>query len=464
MYSENNKEDDKKIICCECVEEPFLKSLIFKKDFTGNCSYCDSHNYAIPIDELSEIVERGIDENYQRTPSEPSHLEYRMINDPESDYDWERQGEPITDLIECEAKVPRKVAEDIQEILSEKYQEYGSDWTGEETAFSNESYYEEGNSQRFGWINLIWNFDALDENLKKQNRYFNKSIQNLLNQTFSGLSEIKTKSGLPIIEKIGTGFEISGLYRARAFQSDKEFENALSKPDIEIGPPPPNLAKGGRMNAQGISVFYGATSMSTAIAETRPPVGSKVIVGKFSILETLSLLNLSKFSEIIADGSIFDPEFIKQKDRIKFMKHLEERFTKPVMPNDETTDYITTQVVADYLSQLENPQIDGIIFKSVQGNDGGLNVVLFNKSSNISRNTVFENSKIEVSTYFNTEDGPETYYSICVGTEKELASLKDDLSKNKENCKINLDIKSLKVHHIKGVNYSVDEFDVHFQI
>jgi hypothetical protein len=38
------------------------------------------------------------------------------------------------------------------------------------------------------------------------------------------------------------------------------------------------------MNAQGIAVFYGATDASVALAETRPPVGSKVLVGAFEII------------------------------------------------------------------------------------------------------------------------------------------------------------------------------------
>ncbi|MFN7610924.1 MAG: RES family NAD+ phosphorylase [bacterium] len=308
---------------------------------------------------------------------------------------------------------------------------------------------------------MIWNFDDLDEKLKRQNRYFNKPIQDALDKIFSNLQLVKTKTGQSVLEIAGPEQPISGLYRARVFQSDKALVEALEKPDLKLGPPPYNLARGGRMNAHVISVFYGATSIETAIAETRPPVGSKVLVGNFPITTKLILLNLSKFSEIKSVGIIFDPHFIEEKDRIAFMRHLEERLTKPVMPDDETIDYVTTQAVADYLSQIEHPHLDGIIFKSVQGADAGLNVVLFNKSSKVKRNPVFENSVVEVSTYIDSEDGPETWYSINIDATPMKGKNPDD---KKDESKLNLDINSLTIHHIKKVSYSKDSFSAYYYL
>ncbi|MDQ9154364.1 RES domain-containing protein [Klebsiella sp. 76637] len=39
---------------------------------------------------------------------------------------------------------------------------------------------------------------------------------------------------------------------------------ALRMPESSFGPPPPELTPSGRMNARGISVFYGATSRKNA--------------------------------------------------------------------------------------------------------------------------------------------------------------------------------------------------------
>jgi hypothetical protein len=66
----------------------------------------------------------------------------------------------------------------------------------------------------------------------------------------------------------------------------------MKRPDVEIGPPPPLVAATGRMNAHGISVFYGATDPLVALAVVRPPVGSKVVIAHFEFLRTVRLLDV----------------------------------------------------------------------------------------------------------------------------------------------------------------------------
>jgi hypothetical protein len=60
------------------------------------------------------------------------------------------------------------------------------------------------------------------------------------------------------------------------------------------------------MNAQGISVFYGATDASVAIAEVRAPVGGRVAVAKFRITRPLRFLDLTALKDVHVMGSIFD--------------------------------------------------------------------------------------------------------------------------------------------------------------
>jgi len=47
------------------------------------------------------------------------------------------------------------------------------------------------------------------------------------------------------------------------------------------------------MNARGVSVFYGAIDPRVALAEVRPPVGSRVAVARFEIIRPLRLLDLN---------------------------------------------------------------------------------------------------------------------------------------------------------------------------
>ena len=56
--------------------------------------------------------------------------------------------------------------------------------------------------------------------------------------------------------------------------------------------------------------------------------------------------------------------------------------TLPVMPDDESSEYLVTQVIADYLANLRAPILDGILYPSVQDGSSG-NVVLFHKSARV---------------------------------------------------------------------------------
>lgn len=157
------------------------------------------------------------------------------------------------------------------------------------------------------------------------------------------------------------------------------------------------------MNAAGISVFYGATDASVALAEVRPPVGSRVIVARFEIVRPLRLLDFGALEFIVDhNGSDFDKAHIQRLKRAAFLRRLCRRVSRPVMPHDEPRDYLPTQAVADYLANLADPSLDGIIYPSVQFGDpspgilsrasrgsafgsgrSGRNVVLFHTTASV---------------------------------------------------------------------------------
>jgi len=117
------------------------------------------------------------------------------------------------------------------------------------------------------------------------------------------------------------------LYRARVFQKEKEFRDALKRPHVEVGPPPPPLAAAGRMNAAGISVFYAATTPALALAEVLPPVGSKVLIGCFQVIRQLKLLALTDLAD--GEGSLFDELHVDRLRRAEFLRGLSERLSRP---------------------------------------------------------------------------------------------------------------------------------------
>lgn len=166
------------------------------------------------------------------------------------------------------------------------------------------------------------------------------------------------------------------------------------------------------MNARGISVFYGANKPEVALAEVRPPVGCWVGVARFEIIRPIKLLDLQALKGVAAEGSLFDPAFATLANRLAFLRKLSERIVRPVMPDDEAFDYLPTQAVADYLATEAANPVDGIVFPSVQADDGGLNVVLFHKAAGVERIKLPDGTETSVS--FGTEyaEGWEVEYSV----------------------------------------------------
>ena len=278
------------------------------------------------------------------------------------------------------AEIPEPAADDIQKILEDKYFDFEASKMSEETDFSSGSYYQEKETVDSYWQEEWREFE---HSLKTEARYFSSAAANHLELVFHGIDLMKTQDGRLLVVDAGPGTSFNVLYRARVFQTDEKLEEALTRPDLYLGPPPSMYANAGRMNAHGISVFYGANDPDVALAEARPPVGSRVAVARFEIVRPIKLLDLTALSAVTTSGSIFDPEYAGRIERAMFLRRLSQIITKPVMPDDEPFEYIATQAVADFLATESTMQLEGIIFPSVQTAGHSVNFVLFHKAARV---------------------------------------------------------------------------------
>jgi hypothetical protein len=327
---------------------------------------------------MADRIEGAFDAHFRRTSTEPNDFEYMMLRDKESNYDWARHGEEIVWAIANAAEVDEKIATDVQQFLGERHSDYEMAKMGEECEFASDSYYE---SKGPNDIELRENWRYFEESLKTETRFFNRYAEATLAGVFEGLADHETREGGRVVIQAGPGHEITSLFRARVFQSSDPLEEALKRPDIGLGPPPNAVATPGRMNAGGISVFYGALDPKVALAEIRPPVGSHVMMGKFNILRELRLLDGEALKSVFIKGSIFDSAYIGKLERAKFLGGLSDRITRPVMPSDEPSDYLVTQAIADYLAS--EVKLDGIVYPSVQVDGTNRNIVLFHHSTRV---------------------------------------------------------------------------------
>jgi RES domain-containing protein len=279
----------------------------------------------------------------------------------------------------------------------------------------------------------------------------------------------------PLVVDAGPGKELFGLYRARVFQSELKLKHALEHRDLELGPPPTKAAANGRMNALGVSVFYGATDYATALAEVRPPVGSKVLVGRFEIILPLRLLDVEALRSLMVEGSVFDHNYIGRLRRAKFLEGLSHRVTKPVMPDDEPFEYLATQAIADFLATESNPPLDGLIYPSIQA-DAGVNVVLFHKAARVAPLDIPPGATVSADLTRYSDDGADADYWVWeeippVATAEPSASSDFPLINarwtfepdeyDERTPTLRLDVTSLEVHHIDRVAFATSTYSVH---
>ncbi|WP_304526537.1 RES domain-containing protein [Halomonas sp. I5-271120] len=398
-----------KIICSGCVGESFLSSCVEDEGRQGKCEYCEEEGIVVCLEELSEHIDRAFENHYARTSNEPDSWQYAMLKDKEMDYDWEREGEPTIYAVMNAAEIPEEAASDVQAILEDQYECMDSAAMGEECEYESQAHYEEIMPGDEGWQE---GWRRFERTIKSEARFFNRESASQLGELFNAVDEMRDIDGKPLVVDAGPGAELTHLYRARVFQSDDKLQAAMIRPDKELGAPPSVFASAGRMNARGISVFYGATSVDTALAEVRPPVGSQVAVARFDIVTPIRLLDLSALSRVHERGSIFDPSYAYRLSRTIFLKKLSNRMAYPVMPDDKESEYLSTQAIADFLATEGEVPLDGIIFPSVQIGRSGLNVVLFHKASKCREMEFPKGAEFWASTYLSTEDGPEPDYSV----------------------------------------------------
>lgn len=464
-----------KKLCHMCIGEKYLGDEVRRNGKRRRCSYCGRSARSYSIEDIAERVETAFEQHFRRTSDQPTSLQQSLLSDPESDYEWERDGEPVVWAIANTAEIPEQAAQDIQTILDDKYGDFESAAMGEETEFSSESYYEEKGPSDYVWQEEWRNFER---SLKTEARFFSRSAAAHLASIFNGIDKMSTIDGRPLVIDAGPKTTLTVVFRARVFQSDEKLLEALCRPDRHLGSPPAVLAAAGRMNASGISVFYGTNDPSVAVAEVRPPVGSQVAVARFEIVRRLRLLDLTALSAVTEGGSVFDTGWATRLERATFLRSLSQRITRPVMPDDEAFEYIPTQAIADFLATENEPVLDGVVFPSVQAEGDGLNVVLFHKAARVEVMEIPEGTEIEASTGHMSEDGWEVDYSVS----EQVPTKKPPKDKGDEDqwpylaaftgsawpahdaylrdATLSIDIGSVKVHVVRSVKFQHDAHDV----
>ena len=80
-------------ICWKCVGEAYLSTQIKRDGQKRPCRYCGKKAASFTLEEAAGTVKDAFKSHYLRTQTDMNHLQLTMHKDPESTYDWEREGE-----------------------------------------------------------------------------------------------------------------------------------------------------------------------------------------------------------------------------------------------------------------------------------------------------------------------------------------------------------------------------------
>ena len=383
-------------ICHKCVGDGFLAAEVKEQGNPGPCKYCGQTREALPLEALADRVHKVLDEYFELVPSDPTDG-YGLFLQREGFWP---DGEPVAIVISGVMLVSDEIANDLRKVLHQRH-DYRLDYKDSldvDDAYGVESFYKEREPDD-GPFRLLWT--RFQDEIRSTSRFFSANAGDLLGRIFEDLSTHEAFDDRPVIREIGPSDEDRFVWRARVAQSTKQLETILKSPTREIGPPPSLWGKdgqirppGGRMNAPGIPVFYGATDMDTCVTEVRPPVGSYVVAARFEMLRTLRLLDLDALEWIYVKEGYFDPEFTNRRSKALFLQWLAKEISRPVMPRDEAVEYLATQAMAEYLANRPEQRLDGIVFRSSQTSGPGHNVVLFTHARGVKPHNLAQGTRV----------------------------------------------------------------------
>lgn len=361
--------EDTDTICLTCLIDEHLRQLAQPRSRPAECCVCEStDNPSIQIGDLAEIVDTKLRQYFGWGK------EVRKFAGENDDSGWtERRGYEMSELLDIVLPAHFPIPSTLQRALGDRDaapRDGGEPFWSEDMRYQEESPTLE--DERAEW-------DRVASELKFHRRFFNRRAEQFFSWLFDGLEELTAPEG-PVVFDVPSG---SPLFRARRCDPWGDVQRIGTDPAKELGPPPPTIAAENRMSAKGVPFFYGAVEQNTCIAELRAPLGGQVAVAQFTLTRNAKVLDFRRLASARSKTrpSIFRDDYAREIARRHFTTKVHELIRAPVLPGRES-EYLITQVMAEYLAHVREPHFDALLFSSAQ-EKGGTNIVLFGPTSMI---------------------------------------------------------------------------------
>jgi hypothetical protein len=336
--------EDDRFVCSNCIGCYDLENLVIENGLEEQCDFCASTAMCVTLETLASDIMDGIRFEYQEAIQIMGQERGEYIGANTFDtYD-------LLEKLDAEMELNVGVLDALKDIFTMKtwceydpyvlreHQELQFLWDEFCDAVKNETRY-------------------VFFRLPKHDEHGNESPYKILDHISNKAADMKMFIEIPKEHR---------FFRGRAHKKDIQF----TKPN-ELGSPPNAYAKAGRMSADGISVFYGAGSIGTAIREIYSSAHPYASIAAFKNLRPLILLDLTKAIDL-EFPSLFNKEQRSNRQSIIFLKKLCDELTRP-FDELERIEYIPTQIVAEYFRYIykyKGKQIDGIKYPSSKDKDG----------------------------------------------------------------------------------------------
>ena len=350
---------DDKFVCPDCVEDAYLKAFILDYVAETTCSYCgrtEAEDIAAPLEELMRPIACAVQYHF---------------NDPtDAGVPWDEGAFAIepTSTEDILMSLPMACDDDLFEDIAGCF--LNDEWVRAAGGHWSSSHEHEELSD--SWSHFVWT-------VRHETRFhFHVSPVSPV----GGPQELAPGEFLP---QLGRLIEASGLVRAipKGLPLFRVRVRATGDTWVliadQLGAPPLERARAGRMNPAGIPYLYVALEEATALAESvsSPPV--EAVLATFMSSRELTVIDLSSLPPL---PSIFDEARRLHREGLMFLRAFVREISKPVAKDGaEHIDYVPSQVVCEYFAQVflsgdRAGPIDGLLYPSAV-RPSGKNLVLF---------------------------------------------------------------------------------------
>ncbi|MBA4252206.1 MAG: RES domain-containing protein [Chlorobiaceae bacterium] len=357
-------------VCFQCIDDYYLKKIVMEEGAPNECAACGlSNNNVFTVKRIGELMEPIMREHF--------HLgdDIKKFGANDDDW-WEQEGDPMSSLVQEVLGQYFDFEDEIVDAVIDAEVCWPQD--GDIPYWDNTNYYKSSTIKPWNYIE-DW-AHTLDE-LKHKRRFFSPAAQSLFTRLFENVDDLRARSGKtlrPVVRNLPIGTEV---FRARICKSTSMLKDMFADPFKHVGPVPQSNAPAGRMNPEGVTVFYGSKELNTCLAEMRPSIGNDVAVISLRTTKKLRILDFSLLEKARSRKTLsyFQPDFTQQLEKQAFLKHIHRLISQPIVPGRES-DYLITQTISEYLAHIHPKNFDGILFSSAQRKTG-TNIVLFSDTN-----------------------------------------------------------------------------------